>query len=438
MENNILYTDSQGNLHDSIQTSGVLDISDLSRKEIKNLAKKAAGWSGENGTFSWKDVASGQANIHGKITRHEDLFKRKFNKQLEKNLHHTEQQALLNAAKEGDTKALGQYVASKRDDVAPAIGAVTLLPATMLAGLSTGAFAAGVNGLKTLYSNPFLRLGLDITGSVDGINNAVSGNGVRKTIKLAKEGDTWGTIKSGTGDVLDILGISDLARIGSKFNKANRALHALDVIEPTDYRRPFKRGVQWMGDIISDKPVDLDNLSWRKNPQYSIDKLGEQFLLRGESRVYAARPDATAAEKALANEIGLNAREDALRMYLGFPQKYDTYIPNGDGTFSYNIEKLKDTGFKFEGFGQNYDYLTTNAGNWKSNGVRDIATNGSSTYSIHSVEDVWDLNPFQSSKLPFLRKIEAGKVIGGKPFILKMDIPLTSFSDKPPVLGHIK
>ena len=60
----------------------------------------------------------------------------------------------------------------------------------MLAGLSTGAFAAGVNGLKTLYSNPFLRLGLDITGSVDGINNAVSGNGVRKTIKLAKEGDT--------------------------------------------------------------------------------------------------------------------------------------------------------------------------------------------------------------------------------------------------------
>lgn len=169
-----------------------------------------------------------------------------------------------------------------------------------------------------------------------------------------------------------------------------------------------------------------------------IGKNGEPEIVRGESRVYAARPDATAAEKALANEIGLNAREDALRMYLGFPQKYDTYIPNGDGTFSYNIEKLKDTGFKFEGFGQNYDYLTTNAGNWKSNGVRDIATNGSSTYSIHSVEDVWDLNPFQSSKLPFLRKIEAGKVIGGKPFILKMDIPLTSFSDKPPVLGHIK
>lgn len=76
-----------------------------------------------------------------------------------------------------------------------------------------------------------------------------------------------------------------------------------------------------------------------------------------------ARIDATDVEKTLANEIALNAREDALRMYLGFPQKYDTYIPNGDGTFSYNIEKLKESGFDFEGFGQDYDYLTSNAGN---------------------------------------------------------------------------
>lgn len=33
----------EGELHDSIQSSGVLDISDLSRKEIKKLAKNAAG-----------------------------------------------------------------------------------------------------------------------------------------------------------------------------------------------------------------------------------------------------------------------------------------------------------------------------------------------------------------------------------------------------------
>ena len=33
----------EGELHDFIQPSGVLDISDLSRKETKNLAEQAAG-----------------------------------------------------------------------------------------------------------------------------------------------------------------------------------------------------------------------------------------------------------------------------------------------------------------------------------------------------------------------------------------------------------
>ena len=42
-KNNIIMYAPEGELHDSIQTSGVLDISDLSRKEIKNLAKNAAG-----------------------------------------------------------------------------------------------------------------------------------------------------------------------------------------------------------------------------------------------------------------------------------------------------------------------------------------------------------------------------------------------------------
>lgn len=82
------------------------------------------------------------------------MFKRKFNKQLEKNLHYTEQQQLLQAAKDGNPEAMGQYVASKTTDVAPAIGAVTLLPATILTGLGTGAFAAGANLVKSFYANP--------------------------------------------------------------------------------------------------------------------------------------------------------------------------------------------------------------------------------------------------------------------------------------------
>lgn len=38
----IIISDQYGNLYDSVQASGVLDISDLNRKQIKQLAKEAA------------------------------------------------------------------------------------------------------------------------------------------------------------------------------------------------------------------------------------------------------------------------------------------------------------------------------------------------------------------------------------------------------------
>ena len=206
----------EGELHDSVQASGVLDISDLSRKEIKKLAKNAAGWSGENGTFSWQDVASGQADIQGKFTRHEELYKRKFNKQLKKNLHHTEQQQLLQAAKDGNPEAMGQYVASKRDDTAPIIGAVTVGPAALMAGIGTGALTGIVQGGKWLFNNPITGTTLDALGTIAGQKNFYSDNGYKKTIARAKEGDVWGAVASGAGDVLDFLGPLDLLRRGKQ------------------------------------------------------------------------------------------------------------------------------------------------------------------------------------------------------------------------------
>lgn len=305
-------------------------------------------------------------------------------------------------------------------------------------------------GLRFLKSHPLLRAGLDIYGAGDGIVNLFTGDGVQKTWRLAKEGDAWGAVKSGAGDVLNLLGTTDLIRIGSKFNRANRALHALDVIEPASYRDPVKVAKKWVEDIITDKPVDIDNLYWRENPTKHSDKLGEEYLI--DDFVMFEEEKADAMTRKLANEIALNSREDAWRLYLGFPQKYDTYIPNGDGTYKYNIEKLKQTGFNFSQFGSNRDYLTSNAGGWKTNFVKDVDSTNGVTRSIHNVEDVWDIQPFQNSevsnsilaslpKWKFLSKIkdvEIGPIVGGKPFKLKMNIPFTSFTDKPPVLGHAK
>ena len=47
-----------------------------------------------------------------------------------------------------------------------------------------------ITGGIQMYSNPFVKAALDVVGSVDGVRNALSDNGISKTIKLAKEGDT--------------------------------------------------------------------------------------------------------------------------------------------------------------------------------------------------------------------------------------------------------
>lgn len=65
-------------------------------------------------------------------------------------------------------------------------------------------------GIKFLARHPFLRFSLDTIGTVDGARNTFSNNGIRKTIRLIKEGDTWGALKSGAGDIFNIASFGDL------------------------------------------------------------------------------------------------------------------------------------------------------------------------------------------------------------------------------------
>lgn len=75
-----------------------------------------------------------------------------------------------------------------------------------------------ISGGVAAYTNPVTKAIIDGIGAVDGIRNAASKNGVRKTIRLAKEGNVIGAIKSGVGDVFDIAGgiglVGDTYRYG--------------------------------------------------------------------------------------------------------------------------------------------------------------------------------------------------------------------------------
>lgn len=260
MDKIIMYA-PKGELQDSIQASGVLDISDLSRKEIKNLAKKAAGWSGENGTFSWQDVASGQADVQGKFTRHEDLFKRKFNKQLAKNIESDEKRQLIEDAKNGDITALGKYQAKGTEDVAKILAPIITLP--VAAG--TGILGTLAGGVKSIYANPFSRTALDLVGTADGIKNAFTNNGIKKTINLTKEGDAWGAVKSGAGDLFNLLSVGDLYngfRAIKNFKPVYKFTRVKDIgdgglrwksVNDSDINRRYRQLVQ--DNIVTDKTV---------------------------------------------------------------------------------------------------------------------------------------------------------------------------------------
>lgn len=88
--------------------------------------------------------------------------------------------------------------------------------APVLAGAAAAPWL--ISGGIAAYTNPVTKAIIDGIGAVDGIRNAASKNGVRKTIRLAKEGNTIGAIKSGVGDIFDIAGgiglVGDTYRYG--------------------------------------------------------------------------------------------------------------------------------------------------------------------------------------------------------------------------------
>lgn len=85
------------------------------------------------------------------------MFKRKFNKQLDKNLRHTSKMQEIENAKNGDVTALGRYQNYAKEDVAK-----TLAP--LVAGvpmIGTGVMGTLVGGVSSAYANPVIRHGLN-------------------------------------------------------------------------------------------------------------------------------------------------------------------------------------------------------------------------------------------------------------------------------------
>lgn len=172
-----------------------------------NLAQKLAG------AKTTEDIDLRNKLITGKIRpedveRREGLFMRRFNNQLKQNLRHTAKMQEIENAKNGDVTALGRYQNYAKEDVAKVLA--PLVVGVPMAG--TGVLGTLAGGVKSIYANPMMRFGLDMYGTADGIKNLSTDNGVQKTIRAIQEGDYLGAIKSGAGDIFDVVSMVDLPK----------------------------------------------------------------------------------------------------------------------------------------------------------------------------------------------------------------------------------
>lgn len=124
---------------------------------------------------------------------------------------------ITSQAKE-DLRDQGKEDEAKQIEKAEAFGTV----GGAIAGLTLGkGVPALMRGVKTFRAaHPIISGAIDTGLTVDGVRNALSDNGVKKTINYAKDGNWGRAAASGTMDTLDLLGgvglVGDVARYSKK------------------------------------------------------------------------------------------------------------------------------------------------------------------------------------------------------------------------------
>lgn len=180
-----------------------------------------------------------------------------------------------------------------------------------------------------------------------------------------------------------------------------RRNHAFSSIMPAGYKassipgskNQFERIKDYFSSMLLDKPIDLDNPSWYSDALANI--LGKNYRV----------PE----------DIAGQARIDAWRIYNHLPQKYNTYIKNLDGTYSYDLSRIpKELQVNSR---SHSDFITGSGGGLQGNaGVILDALPDGTMYELRTIKDVWDAHPFSRTNNQFSdvlgRKIN--EVVRGK------------------------
>jgi hypothetical protein len=129
--------------------------------------------------------------------------------------------------------------------------------------------------------------------------------------------------------------------------------------------------------------------------------------------------------KNAAIEIGVRGRDEASRLYNHLPSRHQYYIPNGDGSYRYNLEKIQQDWKQLSGEDyfplpveefydealatsghHGFDVITGAGGNLTGNSFIGKVTvgdmyNGGEEFGIKLIEDRQDAHPFRRDNRQF-------------------------------------
>lgn len=247
------------------------------------------------------------------------------------------------------------------------------------------------------YMNPY-------TAAIAAGSNLFSDHGVSKTINLAKNGQYGSAALSGIGDLFDTALAYPLINKSVGIGKqilipSNRAAHAYYAISPVGYGNVSQKSRAWIKSMLTGKYPDIENPQWLNNS--GLTEL-EEYI-----HPIVQNPNALVTQ----------ARVDAWRIYNKLPQKYNTFIKRADGSYYYDLNKIKkltnNTMVPYRPEGQMIDYLGSAGGRVNINPVYSKSfmtdpvdkTLTTTTNGIDIMSDVWDLHPFNGDKYNFANRI---------------------------------
>lgn len=225
-----------------------------------------------------------------------------------------------------------------------------------------------IQGMSMLMGNPIAAAGSIVGGMVGEELGAKVGGPSRRAI-----GGLVGSV------LLDPVNIRQGMQIGK--NIANRNMFAYKYIRPISYGNPINRGITYAKHLLTDQNLpNVNNIPnyWKGTPW---DGYMSKF------------------------------RDDAWRKYLGLPERTGIYKPNKDGTFSYDLSKIKKIS---PTYASEYttmvvpeeptvigDWVTGNGGNVKStfdNFGNGIGSDATKTFGMQHLSDLWDIQPLSRYK----------------------------------------